>query len=214
MALGSGLVFKMRYEDVVNKIEEDSNSKLNYKQEVIRAMEMLGEDERVIFIGQTVKYKGSAILGSLGGVPQEKRLEMPIMEDSQMGISIGLSLEGYIPVSVYPRFDFLICAINQLVNHLDKTREMSNNQFKPKVIIRTQIGGTSPLYPGVQHCSDYTSALKEMLKEVNVVKLERAEDIFPAYKQALESDKSTLFIEVGDLYNQEVKKEDLYPGKN
>jgi len=182
----------------------------SYKDEVIRAMEMLGQDEKVVFVGQTVKYKGSAIFGSLGNVADEKKIELPIMEDNQMGISIGLSLQGFIPVSVYPRFDFLICAMNQMVNHLDKIKEMSDGEFKPKVIIRTQVGGTSPLYPGVQHCSDYTLGFKEIFKEIDVVKLERAEDVFPAYLRALESDKSTLLIEVGDLYNSEIKKEDLY----
>jgi len=182
----------------------------SYKEEVIKSMEILGRDERVIFIGQTVEYSGSAIFGSLGNADFNKRIELPIMEDSQMGMSIGLSLMGFIPVSIYPRFDFLICAMNQLINHLDKIKEVSNGEFKPKVIIRTQIGGTSPIYPGVQHCSDYTDGLKKILKEVDVVKLEKVEDIFPAYQRALESDRSTLLIEVGDLYNADVKKEDLY----
>ena len=185
----------------------------SYKDEVIRSMEMLGRDEKVVFVGQTVAYKGSAIFGSLGDIPEDKKIELPIMEDNQMGISIGLSLQGFIPVSVYPRFDFLICAMNQMVNHLDKIREMSDGEFKPKVIIRTQVGGTSPLYPGVQHCSDYTSGFKEIFKEIEVVRLERAEDIFSVYQRALESDKSTLIIEVGDLYNAEIKKEDLYEEK-
>ena len=35
-----------------------------------------------------------------------------------MGISTGLTGNGYIPVSCYPRFDFLILAMNQLINHL------------------------------------------------------------------------------------------------
>lgn len=190
------------------------NNLKNYKEEVIRSMEMLGREERVIFLGQTVEYKGSAIFGSMGDVDKNKRIELPIMEDSQMGMAIGLSLMGFIPVSIYPRFDFLICAMNQLINHLDKIEEMSDGEFKPKVIIRTQIGGTSPIYPGVQHCSDYTEGLKKILKEVDVIKLERVEDILPAYLRALESDRSTLLIEVGDLYNADVKKEDLYEKKD
>ena len=55
-----------------------------------------------------------------------------------MGISTGLALSGYVPVTCYPRFDFLLLAMNQLVNHLDKIRVMSNNEFQPKVIIRNE----------------------------------------------------------------------------
>lgn len=178
--------------------------KMDYKEEVKKAMKMLGENPNTIFIGQTVEYKGSAMFGSLEYIPPEKKIELPIIEDTQMGMSIGLSLEGFIPISIFPRIDFMICAMNQLVNHLDKVREMSNGEFNSKVIIRTMIGGTKPLYPGCQHCSDYTNALKIFLKDIDVVKLERPEDILPAYRRALESNKSTLIIEVADLYNQEI----------
>jgi pyruvate/2-oxoglutarate/acetoin dehydrogenase E1 component len=185
-------------------LENGWHFKMNYKEEAEKAMKMLGEHPKTIFLGQTVEYKGSAMFGSLKFVPPEKKMELPIMEDTQMGMSIGLSLAGFIPISIFPRQDFMICAMNQLVNHLDKTREMSNGEFSPKVIIRTMVGGTQPLYPGVQHCSDYTEALKILLKDIDVVKLEKAEEIVPAYKRALESSKSTLLIEIADLYNQDI----------
>lgn len=176
---------------------------MTYKEELIKAMEILGNNPKTIFLGQSVACTGNAIYKTLEKVPIEKRIEMPIIEDCQMGMSIGLSLEGFIPVSIFPRMDFLILATNQLANHLDKIKEMSNNQFNPKVIIRTSIGATKPLYPGVQHCSDYTEAFKLMLKNINVVKLEKSGDIVPEYKKALESDKSTILIEVSDLYDSE-----------
>ena len=185
-------------------LENGCRFRMNYKEEVKKAMNILGEHPNTIFLGQTVEYKGSVMFGSLESVSPEKKIELPIIEDTQMGMSIGLSLNGFLPISVFPRMDFMICAMNQLVNHLDKTREMSHEEFVPKVIIRTMVGGTKPLYPGIQHCSDYTDALKLLLKEIDVVKLERPEEIIPAYKRALESNKSTLIIEVADLYNEEI----------
>jgi len=110
-----------------------------------------------------------------------------------------LALKGYIPVSIFPRIDFLICAIDQLVNHLDKVEEMSHGEFKPGVIIRTQIGNTKPIYPGAQHCGDYTDMLMFGLKNILVIKLEYESDIIPNYKLALERarhGKSTLLVEV------------------
>ena len=170
---------------------------LNYKEEIIKAMRLLAEDERVIFIGQNVIYSGAvAIHQTLEDVPASKKFELPVVEDMQMGLSIGLSLEGYIPVSIFPRIDFLIIAVNQLVNHLDKIEEMSCGRFKPKVIIRTGIGTTRPLNPGLQHCQDHTMALKAILTNVDVVKLVDPGTIVPAYKCALESDRSTILIEL------------------
>jgi len=167
-------------------------------EELTKAMTLLGSDPRTIFLGQTVEYSGSGMYDTLKGVPMDKRLEVGIMEDTQLGMSIGLSLEGYIPISIYPRFDFLILAMNQLVNHLDKISEMSNGEFNPKVIIRTAVGATEPLYPGIQHCSDYTSGFRDILKNVDVIKLDKAEDVVESYKCALNSDRSSLLIEVSN----------------
>ena len=88
-----------------------------------------------------------------------------------MGISIGMALNGYVPISCYPRFDFLILAMNQLVNHLDKIRKMSGGEMRPKVIIRTSIGSKIPLDGGPQHTQDYTKIFKQILTEVKVVYL-------------------------------------------
>lgn len=167
MELGSLCIFKMGQE---------------YLDELKKAMDWFGEKEDTFFLGQTVVYPGSPMNASLKDVPQEKKLEMPVEEDMQMGISIGLALEGFVPISVYPRIDFLIIAMNQLVNHLDKIAEMSKGEFKPGVIIRTQIGNTEPIWPGLQHCGDYTEGLQKMCKNIRIWKLEDKEDITSAYK--------------------------------
>lgn len=176
---------------------------MTYKDELTKAMEFLGNQDKIIFLGQSVGCSGNAIYKTLEKVPTQKKMEMPIFEDTQMGMSIGLNLEGFIPISIFPRMDFFITAMNQLENHLDKIKEMSNSEFNPKVIIRTAIGSASPLYPGIQHCSDYTDALKSILKNINVIKLTNSRDILPEYKKAFESDKSTILIEVSDLYDAE-----------
>jgi len=175
-------------------------SAMIYRNEIIKAMNLLAKDERVIFLGQNTIYGGAiAIHETLKDVPDSKKIELPVAEEMQMGISIGLSLAGYIPISIYPRMDFLIIACNQLVNHLDKIEQMSAGRFKPKVIIRTGVGGRHPLNPGPQHCQDHTEMLKACLTNIDVVKLERAEDILPAYKRALASEKSTILIELAEL---------------
>ena len=176
---------------------------MKYKDELIRAMEWLGEKQNIIFVGQSVKYSGNAIYNTLKTIPDYKKIETPVFEEVQMGLSTGLALEGLIPVTCYPRFDFLILACNQLVNHLDKVKYMSKDKMKSKVIIRTSIGSKKPLDGGVQHTQDYTKAFENMLTDVNVVMLEEPEDIFITFKEAYEREdgKSTLIVEYGDHYN-------------
>ena len=176
-----------------------------YKEELLKAMNLLAKDPRTIFIGQNLIYGGTSMFWTLQEIPKEKRIELPVLEEVQMGMSLGMALEGLVPISVYPRMDFLICATNQLVNHLDKAAEMSDGQFKPVVIIRTAVGSTNPLMPGPQHCQDHTDALRLMCKNINVVKLEKAEQIVPEYQKALNSDRPTILVEIPDMYNKDLQ---------
>ena len=181
---------------------------LKYKNEIIRSMEWLGEKEDTIFLGQSVKYSGNAMYNTTKTISEDKLVELPVFEDVQMGMSMGMALEGYVPITSYPRFDFLICAVNQLVNHLDKITIISEGQFQPRVIIRTSIGSRIPLDAGEQHTQDHTQAFKNLLKRVDVVVLDEWHDIFPAFKHAYERQPVTkydslvtLLIEWGDHYN-------------
>lgn len=169
-----------------------------YGDELVKAMRMLGEVPTSIFLGQSVRYPGHIMTGTLlGVVPDEKLLELPVFEETQLGMSFGLLLEGYHPVvSVFPRMDFLLLAMNQLVNHLDKWREMSHGQFTTGgLLIRTMVGSIYPLYPGPQHCHDHTAALRLMLTDVDVVTLTEPTHIQPAYMRALHSSRATILVE-------------------
>ena len=176
---------------------------MSYKDELTNAMTFLAKLPNTIFIGQSVAYPGNAIYKTLAGVPVEKKIELPVMEEAQMGMSIGMALTGKIVISIYPRFDFLLLAVNQLVNHLDKLRDYTHGEYSARVIIRVGIGATEPMYPGVQHCGDYTEAFKMMLKNINVVKLESCEQIIPAYEHAYNSEGSSLIVEDTNLYRME-----------
>ena len=166
-------------------------------------MKMLSKDKKVFFIGQSVNYSGNSIYNSLKDIDSKKKLELPVFEETQMGLSLGLSLQGFIPISIYPRIDFLLSATNQLVNHLDKMRVMSKGEFNPKVIIRTSVASKKPLDGGPQHTQDHTEAMKKLLTTVKVHKLKRSSEIFNLYRKIIsKKDKdSHLVIEDASYYN-------------
>jgi len=175
---------------------------MKYKDELIRSMEWLSEKDDTIFLGQSVLYSGNAIYNTLNTLPKEKMLEVPVFEEVQMGMSTGLALEGYTPISCFPRFDFLMRCMDALVNHLDKVQYMTESVFQPKVIIRTSIGAKFPLDGGIQHTRDYTQMMKDNLTEINVVLLNEPEEIFPVFEDAYKRDGSSMIIEWGDYYNE------------
>jgi len=173
---------------------------MKYKEELDRSMEWLATKSNTVFMGQAIGFSGHAISNTMSKVPQDKRVELPVFEELQLGIATGMALEGWVPVTCYPRFDFFILSLNQLVNHLDKMQDMSSGDMKPKVIIRVAVGSKVPFSAGPQHTQNHTKAMKNMLTEVEVVELVEPEQIFEAFKNAYESDKSTLIIEHSEYY--------------
>lgn len=164
------------------------------------AMKDLSELPGVIFLGQACEYPGHVLYKTLADVPMEKRLEMPVAEDMQMGITLGLALDGMIPVSIFPRHDFVICGLNQLVNHIDKIPQQAGRDDL-HIIIRTAVGATVPLHPGDQHCQDYSGELKTMLHNVKVVELFTPEQVTLLYKTMMHEPGIYLTIEHMNLYN-------------
>lgn len=173
-----------------------------YSSELARAMTWLGKQADTLFIGQAVEYAGTSMTATLADVLRDRLLEMPVAEEMQMGMSIGLALAGHVPISIFPRWPFLLLATNQLVNHLDKLLIYSHGGYRPKVIIRTAVPSRVPLDPQSQHLGNYSDPFRQMLKSVEVIECERANQIFEAYKRAYERDdgRSTLIVEHTQRY--------------
>ncbi len=175
---------------------------MKYFDELKRSMEYLANDDRTVFLGQAVAVPGTGMSNTLKDVSKDKLIELPVAEEMQMGMSLGMALHGRIPISIYPRWNFLLCAVSQLVNHVDKLSLMS--KYKANVIIRTSIGSERPLHPQCQHVGDFTEAFKSMCKTVEVIRLDEPFQIFPAYVKALlrDDNRSTILVEWGDYYNE------------
>jgi pyruvate/2-oxoglutarate/acetoin dehydrogenase E1 component len=177
---------------------------MKYFDELKKSMNYLAVNEKTIFIGQAVEVPGTSMTNTLKGINPKKLLELPVAEEMQMGITLGLALDGNIPVSIFPRWNFVLLAMNQLINHLDKVNIMSNNGFKTKAIIRTGVGSQRPLHPQYQHIGDFTDMVRKMCSSLDVIQLNEPEDIFPSYKKALDRDdgRSTILVEFGDHHNE------------
>ena len=173
-----------------------------YKDTLTKYMKEIGEMDNSMFIGQQIKWAGNPMSATVENVPKDKMIEIPVMEDSQMGMSLGMSMQGKFVVNFYPRWDFLICATNQLVNHVDKIRLMSNNEFKPNMIIRVGKGSDKPLDPGHQHKGNYLEQFKSMCPNIEFHDLKTPSDIELAYQYAIKEGGIQVLIEYPELYNE------------
>lgn len=173
---------------------------MKYFEELQKAMSLLASHPKTLFIGQAVEYEGTGLYDSMTHIPANKKLEMPVAEYLQSGIANGMAIQGMIPVSTYPRWNFLLMGTDQIVNHLDKFKEMSMGSCQPKVIIRVAVGSERPVDPQCQHKGNFSEAFSRMTQNIQISVLNEPEDILSAYKTALyrEDGVSTILVEYAD----------------
>lgn len=174
---------------------------MKYQDEIIRAMALLADDPKSIFIGQSIKFGGTGLYDTLLSVPEDKKIEFPVAEYLQLGASIGLALNGHKVISLFPRWNFLLMATDQIINHLDKLPLLSNWKCCPNLIIRVSVGSEFPVDPQDQHKGNFSEAFRLMCKTLDIIELNEPSDIVPSYLKALNRDdgRSTLLVEFADF---------------
>lgn len=113
---------------------------------------LLDNYKNVFVIGQGLWakwYVGNSMtdLDKLYGV--ERIMDSPVSELACTGAAVGASLCGYRPIVVHPRMDFMLYAMDAIVNQAAKWSHMVGGQAHPAVTIRGIInrGGEQ----GAQH---------------------------------------------------------------
>jgi len=171
-----------------------------YKIALTKVMSDLAKLDNTIFIGQQIIYAGNPMSTTLTEVPKEKMIEVPVMEETQMGMSLGLAITGKTIISFYPRWDFLISAANQLINHVDKFELMTEK--KVNILIRVGKGADTPLDPGHQHKANYINEFKTMCPNIEIHDLKTWQDVELSYKYAIQNGGVHILAEYPELYNK------------
>jgi pyruvate dehydrogenase E1 component alpha subunit len=168
----------------------------SYKDAMNIAMTELGQ-QGAIFIGYNVA-KGDA-MGTLKNVPVEQKLETPVAENLMSGLAIGMSFEGFIPVLYFERHDFILNALDAIVNHIDKIERISHGEFKVPVVIRAVTADAGPFYSGITHSQDFTKLLESGVS-FPVVDPKEGKDVLRAFRDAIESERPAIIIERKSRY--------------
>lgn len=117
---------------------------LSYVEAVREATDLeMERDPSVILFGLDVD-DSKAIQGTTRGLVEkygpERVFGTPLSEDAMTGVAIGMSLAGLRPVHVHIRMDFLMLAMNQLINMAAKSRYMYGGQVYVPIVVRSMIG--------------------------------------------------------------------------
>jgi len=117
---------------------------LSYPEAIKEAIEQeMGRDSSVIVLGQGVDDpKGT--LGTTKGLVEKfgasRVFDTPLSEDGMTGVAIGASLCGLRPIHVNIRMDFMLLAMNQIVNMAAKMHYMFGGEVFVPIVIRSIIG--------------------------------------------------------------------------
>src|SRR5438477_13000070 len=117
---------------------------LSYVEAVREATDQeMARDPSVIVFGLDVDDP-KAIQGTTRGLLEkygsERVFGTPLSEDAMTGVAIGAALAGLRPVHVHIRMDFLMLAMNQLINIAATTHGMFGGQEHVPLAVRAIIG--------------------------------------------------------------------------
>ncbi len=130
-----------------------AGKEISYGEAICQGFEhLLSHHSNVFAIGQGVWspwYVGNSMTGLDEKFGKERVIDTPVSELACTGAAIGAALCGYRPIVIHPRMDFMLLAVDQIVNQAAKWSHMLGGHTAPAVTIRAIInrGGEQ----GAQH---------------------------------------------------------------
>ena len=162
----------------------------------------MARDERVLLFGLDVDDP-KAILGTTKGLAErygrERVFGTPLSEDAMTGAAVGMALAGLRPIHVHIRMDFVMLAMNQLINMAAKTHYMFGGQESCPLVVRSIIGKSWG--QGAQHSQGLYSFFMHV-PGLKVVAPSTPYDAKGCLAAAVRDENPVMFIEHRILYYQ------------
>lgn len=163
--------------------------------------EEMARDPDVFVMGEDIgvfegSYKVTA--GLLKEFGEKRVIDTPIAEELIVGSGIGAAMLGLRPVIDIMTINFILLAMDQVVNHAAKMRYMFGGEVSVPLTIRTPGGG------GQQLTAQHSQSLEVYLAHVpglKVVAPASPRDAKGMLKAAIRDNDPVMFIENISLYN-------------
>jgi pyruvate/2-oxoglutarate/acetoin dehydrogenase E1 component len=123
--------------------------------------------------------------------------DTPISESAMIGTALGAAISGLRPVVEIMYADFLLVAMDQIVNQVANARYVSAGQFVPRLTVRTQQGAT----PG--SCAQHSQSLEALFAHIPGLRVclpSNAGDAYAMLRAAIASDDPVMVFESRRLY--------------
>lgn len=115
------------------------NRKLQYSLAINEALhQMMAQNKSVFLIGQGVKspwYVGNTCQGLLENFGPDRLIDTPVSENAITGSAVGAAIAGMRPVVVHPRMDFMMYAMDPIINEAANWHYMCGGKSSVPVVI-------------------------------------------------------------------------------
>jgi 2-oxoisovalerate dehydrogenase E1 component beta subunit len=104
----------------------------------------MAADERIVVLGEDVAGRGGVFRvteGFLEEFGEARVIDAPLAESAIVGVAIGMSMRGLVPVAEIQFADFIHPAFDQIVSEAARMRYRSNGDFSCPIVVRAPWGG-------------------------------------------------------------------------
>jgi pyruvate/2-oxoglutarate/acetoin dehydrogenase E1 component len=165
--------------------------------------QLLAADPRVFLIGQGLWspwYAGTSLQNIDKEFGRNRVLDSPVSENATTGAGIGAALAGMRPIVFHPRMDFMLLAVDPIVNQAANWSYMFGGQVNVPVVVRAVINR------GGGQAAQHSQALQAFFAHVpglKVVMPSTPADAKGLLIAAVEDDNPVMFIDDRWLYEEQ-----------
>jgi len=176
---------------------------LSYAEALREAIaQLLAADSRVFVIGQGLWspwYVGTSMKDLDRDFGRDRIIDSPVSENATTGVGIGAALAGMRPIVVHPRMDFMLLAMDPIINQASNWCHMFGGRASVPMVIRPIINR------GGQQAAQHSQALQAFFQHVpglKVVMPATAYDAKGLLIAASRDDNPVMYIDDRWLYGE------------
>lgn len=162
--------------------------------------EEMSRDERIVVMGEDVGRKGG-VFGVTDGLyeifGEARVLDTPLAESCIIGVALGMSVNGLIPVPEIQFADFIHPAFDQILSEVARLRYRSNNDYACPMTIRVPYGGG---VHGALYHSQSIEAFYAHVPGLKIVAPATPDDAKGLLKAAIRDPDPVMYLEHKKLY--------------
>lgn len=190
-------------------------NKVTYLEAINQGLEIILKNNKNSFlIGEDIGEHGGAFgvtRGLFKKLGKDKVIDMPISENSFVGMAIGASLVGYRVIIEIMFIDWITLAMDQIINIAAKLHYISGGQYNVPIVIRVPQGGGGRKGTAANHSQSFESLFMN-IPGLKVVFPSNPHDAKGLLMSSFKDENPVIFIEHKNLYSEKgnIPDEEIY----